>query len=96
MLYKQSHQVRGCEMREPYQKEEVRSPQNSPSPSPPPPPPPPLTLKENIKRGWDWVVFVWQMLQRLGGPLDVLRTFGTISSILITRLLVQLGLKKRR
>jgi hypothetical protein len=53
-------------------------------------------LKENIKRGWDWVVFVWQMLRRLGGPMDVLRTFSTIVSILITRLLVQAGLKKHR
>ncbi len=83
-------------MRETHAREEVRSPQNHPSPPPTPPSATSLTLKEHIKRGWDWVVFVWQMLQRLGGPMDILRTFGTIFSILVTRLLVQLGLKKRK
>jgi hypothetical protein len=51
-----------------------------------------VSLTEAIKRGWDWVVFVWRMLQRLGGPLEVLRTFGMIISILVTRLLTQMGL----
>ncbi|NJP09947.1 MAG: hypothetical protein HC866_11070 [Leptolyngbyaceae cyanobacterium RU_5_1] len=54
-----------------------------------------IPLREQIKRGWDWVVFVWQMLQRLGGPLDILRTLGRIISILVTRLLVQLGVIKQ-
>jgi hypothetical protein len=83
-------------MREPYQTEEVRSQPQYLSPPPVSPSPTSLPFKEHIKRGWDWVIFVWQMLQRLGGPLDILRTFGTIFSILMTRLLVQLGLKKRR
>lgn len=83
-------------MREPHQTEQVRSPRKYPAPPPTPPPPASLTLKEHIKRGWDWVVFVWQMLRRLGGPLDILRTCGTIVAILLTRLLIQLGLKKRR
>lgn len=55
----------------------------------------PIPLKEQIQRGVDWVVFVWQMLRRLGGPLDILRTIWMIVSVLVTRLLVQQGLIKK-
>jgi hypothetical protein len=88
-------------MKERHLPEEGRSPRHSSSPPHPTDAvnrvasPTTLPLKEHLKRGWDWVVFVWQMLQRLGGPLDILRTFGTILSILMTRLLMQLHLKKR-
>lgn len=55
----------------------------------------PIPLKEQIQRGVDWVVFVWQMLRRLGGPLDILRTIWMIVSVLVTRLLVQQGFIKK-
>ncbi len=59
-----------------------------------PPPLPPATKpspQENIKRGWDWIVFGWQTLRRLGGPLDILSAFYTVVSILVKRTLVQWG-----
>jgi len=60
-----------------------------------PPQAAPISFGEQIKRGWDWVVFVWQMLRRLGGPLDWLLAFWTLISLLLTRLLTQLGVLKK-
>lgn len=54
-----------------------------------------IPLREQIKRGWDWVVFVWQMLRRVGGPLDLLLAFWTMISVLVGRLLTQLGILRK-
>jgi len=69
----------------------------NPSPDGVPLQPPPLqpetkpSLKEDIRRGWDWVVFGWQTLRRLGGPIAILSAFYTVVSILVKRTLVQWG-----
>ncbi len=64
------------------------------APTLPDSPPVTIPLREQIKRGWDWVVFVGQMLCRVGGPIDLLLAFWTMISILVTRLLTQLGLRR--
>jgi hypothetical protein len=51
-------------------------------------------LRGEIVKGWHWVVFVWGMLKRLGGPMAILRTFWTIISLLVKRTLAQWGLGK--
>ena len=53
-----------------------------------------IPLGEQVKRGWDWVVFVWRTIRRIGGPLDLLLAIWTILSLLIHRFLVQLGVRK--
>jgi hypothetical protein len=52
------------------------------------------SLRGEILKGWHWVVFVWGMLKRIGGPLDILRTFWTILSMLAKRTLAQWGIGK--
>ncbi|MBD2261015.1 hypothetical protein H6G13_25925 [Pseudanabaena sp. FACHB-2040] len=47
------------------------------------------TLWEEIKRGWEWVVFVWKLLPRIGGIGAWIRTLFFIISLLINRLLIQ-------
>ncbi|MEB3338352.1 MAG: hypothetical protein VKJ46_12875 [Leptolyngbyaceae bacterium] len=54
-----------------------------------------VPLGEAIKRGWDWVVFSWSMLQRLGSFQEVVRTFVTVISLLTKRTLIQWGLLKK-
>lgn len=70
-----------------------------PQPDPGLPPPRKLaaepTLREAIRRGWDWIVFVWQLGQRLGGWRGVAHTLSTVSGLLVGRLLTQLGLGKK-
>lgn len=70
-----------------------QSPADAPS-ALPDSPPATIPLREQIKRGWDWAVFVGQMLRRVGGPIDLLLAFWTMISILATRLLTQLGLRR--
>jgi hypothetical protein len=74
---------------------------DSPQPAPPESPfqpsaiaqpsPTKPSLAEDLKRGWDWIVFAWQTLKRLGGPLEILTAFSTVVSILVKRTLVQWG-----
>jgi hypothetical protein len=51
-----------------------------------------LSLRGEILKGWYWVVFVWGMLKRIGGPLAILRTFWTILSMMVKRTLTQWGM----
>jgi hypothetical protein len=52
------------------------------------------SLRGEILKGWHWVVFVWGMLKRIGGPADIVRTFWTILSMLVKRTLAQWGIGK--
>jgi hypothetical protein len=52
------------------------------------------SLRGEILKGWYWVVFVWGMLKRIGGPGYILRTFWTILSMMVKRTLAQRGLIK--
>jgi hypothetical protein len=52
------------------------------------------SLRGEILKGWHWVVFVWGMLKRIGGPTDIVRTFWTILSLLVKRTLAQWGIGK--
>jgi hypothetical protein len=54
------------------------------------------SLREEIERGWKWVVFVWRLLPRLGGFSAIVRTFFLVVSVLITRMLTQWGLIKHK
>lgn len=53
-----------------------------------------ITLWGEIKKGWDWVVFSWQMLQRLGSFREIVRTILFTISLLIKRTLIQWGILK--
>ncbi len=52
-----------------------------------------LPLRGEILKGWHWVVFVWGMLKRIGGPIDILCTFWTILSMMLKRTLTQWGIR---
>lgn len=54
------------------------------------------SLWEEINRGWKWVVFLWRMLPRLGGFRGIVQTLFAITSLLITRLLTQWGLIRKK
>ncbi len=54
-----------------------------------------VPLSEDIRRGWEWVVYVGQMIRRLGGPIEILRTAYLIISMMVKRMLVQWGCMKR-
>lgn len=49
------------------------------------------TLRREIKRAWEWVVFVWKLGGRLGGFRAVIRTIFLVVSLLVRRTLVQWG-----
>lgn len=57
-------------------------------------PPQKPSLRTEIARGWDWLVFVWQMLGRMGGLPGIVRTLWTVLGTLVKRTLVQWGLIK--
>ncbi|WP_287128100.1 hypothetical protein [Candidatus Cyanaurora vandensis] len=42
-----------------------------------------------VRRGWDWIQFVWQMLRRIGGPGAILRTLWFVLTLLWQRTLTQ-------
>lgn len=54
------------------------------------------SLRVEIQRGWLWVKFVWRMMGRLGGPLDILAALWELIVLLVTRTLKQWGLLKPR
>jgi len=56
--------------------------------------PPRPSLWQEIKRAWEWVVFVRRMLPRIGGFGAWLRTLFFVISLLITRTLAQWGIIK--
>jgi hypothetical protein len=49
------------------------------------------TLRGEIKKGIEWVVFVGQMLRRMGGPVVILRSVCFVLIKLLRRTLVQWG-----
>lgn len=53
-----------------------------------------VSLWEAITRGWEWVVFTWRMLQRLGGFGAIVRSLSLVLSLLIKRMLIQWGIIK--
>jgi hypothetical protein len=55
-----------------------------------------ITLWGEIKKGWDWVVFSWSMLQRIGGFRELAQTFYVVVSMLIQRTLIQWGVIKKK
>lgn len=55
----------------------------------------PVPLGEAIKRGWDWLVFTWSMLRRLGGFREIVQTFATVILMLVKRTLIQWGLLRK-
>lgn len=52
------------------------------------------SLIEEIKKGWEWVVFVRRMLPRIGGFGSWFRTLSSVISLLIIRFLAQWGIIK--
>ncbi len=60
-------------------------------------PPPPIesrteekiTLWGEIIKGWEWVVFGWKTIQRIGSFTEIMRTLFVFSYLLIRRTLVQ-------
>jgi hypothetical protein len=50
-----------------------------------------ITLRGEIKKGIEWVVFVLQMLRRMGGPVVILRSVWFVLIKLLRRTLVQWG-----
>lgn len=52
---------------------------------------PKITFWGEIMKGWEWVVFVWRMLGRLGGFRETVRSLFLVVSLLIKRLLIQWG-----
>lgn len=54
------------------------------------------SLGEEIRRGWEWVVFLWRLLPRIGGFRAWVRTLVFIVSLLIKRMLVQLGMTQKK
>lgn len=58
------------------------------------PTPAKVSLWEEIIRGWEWVVFTWRMLQRLGGFGAIVRSLLSVLSLLIKRMLIQRGVIK--
>ncbi len=55
-----------------------------------------ITFWGEIKKGWEWVVFSWRMLQRIGGFRELARTLSTVVSMLIQRTLIQWGVIQRK
>ncbi|GAC1495054.1 MAG: hypothetical protein NVS2B14_08760 [Chamaesiphon sp.] len=55
-----------------------------------------ITLWGEIIKGWEWVVFSWKLLQRLGSFGDIMRTLFLVISLLSQRLLVQWGIIKKK
>lgn len=43
------------------------------------------SLLEDIQRGWAWVVFVVQMLGRIGGPIAIARSLSSTVAMLLER-----------
>jgi hypothetical protein len=43
------------------------------------------SLLEEIGKGWEWVVFTFKMLSRVGGPIAIAKTLLNTLSILIGR-----------
>lgn len=53
-----------------------------------------ITLWGEIMKGWEWVVFAWRMLGRLGGFMAIVQSLFLVVTVLIKRLLVQWGVIK--
>ncbi|MBV9389899.1 MAG: hypothetical protein JOZ78_26035 [Chroococcidiopsidaceae cyanobacterium CP_BM_ER_R8_30] len=54
------------------------------------------SLWGEIMKVWEWLVFIWRMLPRIGGFGALVRTLFLIISLLTTRLLVQWGILKNK
>jgi hypothetical protein len=57
----------------------------------PEPTPEKITLRGEIKKGIEWVIFVVQMMKRMGGPVVILRSIWFVLIKLLRRTLVQWG-----
>jgi hypothetical protein len=57
----------------------------------PEPAPEKITLRGEIQKGIEWVVFVGQMMKRMGGPVVILRSVWFVLIKLLRRTLVQWG-----
>jgi hypothetical protein len=55
-----------------------------------------MSIWGEIKKGWEWVVFTWRMLGRLGGFRAIVNTIFRIISLLIQRMLVQWGIISKK
>lgn len=53
------------------------------------------TLKREIKRTWQWLVFSWHNLKRIGGIKEIVSTLTTTAIILIQRTWRQQQYKRR-
>jgi ornithine lipid ester-linked acyl 2-hydroxylase len=51
------------------------------------------SLLAEIRKGWDWVIFVLKMLKRVGGIPAWIRAFHQLFSTLLSRLLVQYSVR---
>lgn len=43
------------------------------------------TLKREIKRTWEWIIFSWHNLKRIGGIREIVSTFTGAILLLIQR-----------
>jgi hypothetical protein len=50
------------------------------------------SMWEEIRKGWEWVVFSIRMLGRMGGPAAIAQTLGGTLMLLIQRTLRQWGI----
>lgn len=67
-----------------------------PPPKSEPPTPEKITLWGEIIKGWEWVVFGWKTIQRIGSFTQIMRTLFVVISLLINRTLVQWGIIKNK
>lgn len=71
------------------------SPLNQP-PKIEPPTPEKITLWGEILKGWEWVVFGWKTIQRIGSFTEIMRTLFVVISLLVKRTLIQWGIIKNK
>lgn len=50
------------------------------------------SLWQEVRKGWEWVVFSTRMLGRMGGPVAIARTLSGTLALLIQRTLRQWGI----
>lgn len=55
-----------------------------------------ITLWGEIKKGWEWVIFCWTMIHRLGGFRQITYSLFLTISLLVKRMLVQWGVIQKK
>jgi hypothetical protein len=53
------------------------------------------SLLVEIARGWEWVIFSFKVLSRIGGPIAIAKTIANFIKILASRTIKQWGFKSK-